>query len=74
MTPQPAQLRPREWRHYRGISQAELAARLQMDRNTIIALERPNHRPPWPRTLVKLAAAMDTKPHMLWSPPPSTSN
>ena len=60
----------REWRRYRGLSQAELATMAKMDRNTVIALERPVHRPPWPRTVVKLAAVLDIAPRQLWSPPP----
>ena len=71
---QTTRIRPRlhlrEWRKLRGFTQLELATRAGMDRDSIILYERPAHRPPWPRTVAKLALVLDVEPNQLWSLPP----
>ena len=63
-------LRLRDWRRYRNLSQKDLARLAGVGNDTIVALERSGHREPWPRTLRKLADALEVEPHQLWKPPP----
>jgi len=67
--PESPRLWLREWRQFRGLSQVELSRLAAVDRHTVIALEKPGHRPPWPRTLAKLAAVLGVAPFRLWSEP-----
>ena len=60
-------LRLREWRRWRALSQAELAALAGVTKATVVALEKPNHRTPQPRTVRKLAAALGIEPHELYA-------
>lgn len=62
------QLRLREWRRRRVLSQTELAARSGVTKATIVNLEKPEHRTPHPRTLRKLAEALGIEPYELYGP------
>jgi len=57
------------WRAYRVLSQADLAERAGLTKATIVALEKPNHRTPHPRTIRKLAQALGIEPHRLYKSP-----
>jgi len=61
----------REWRHYRAVSQADLAQRAKVTEATISRLEQPGHPPARPSTIRKLAAALGIAPHQLYMPPSS---
>ena len=61
------QLRLREWRRRRALSQAELAARAGVTKATVVNLEQPGRRTPHPRTVRKLAAALGIEPHELYA-------
>lgn len=60
----------REWREYRNIGQRALVEASGVASDTIVALER-GDRTPWPRTLAKLALALDIEPYQLRELPPS---
>ena len=62
-------LQLRAWRTYRALSQAELAARAGVTKQTVLALEKPGHRRPHPRTVRKLAKGLGIAPHQLYSAP-----
>jgi len=62
-------LRLREWRAYRALSQADLAERSGVTKATIVALEKPSHRTPHPRTVRRLAKALEIPPHALYVEP-----
>ncbi len=64
-----ADLRLREWRAYRALSQADLAERSGVTKATIVALEKPDHRTPHPRTVRRLAKAREVQPHVLYESP-----
>jgi transcriptional regulator with XRE-family HTH domain len=53
------------WRVFRSLSQAELAELAGVTKPTIVALEKPEHRTPHPRTVRKLAKALGIAPHLL---------
>jgi transcriptional regulator with XRE-family HTH domain len=59
-------LQLRAWRTYRALSQAELAERAGVTKQTIIALEKSGHRSPHPRTVRKLAKSLGIDPHQLY--------
>jgi transcriptional regulator with XRE-family HTH domain len=58
-----------EWRHYRALSQEELAALAGMARESINRLES-GTREARPLTVRKLANALGIQPHELMGPPP----
>ena len=60
------QLRVREWRRRRALSQAELAQLAGLTKATVVALEKPDARTPYPRTVRKLAAALGVEPEDLY--------
>lgn len=62
-------LRLKDWRAYRALSQADLAARSGVTKATIVALEKPDHRTPHPRTVRRLARALDVQPPELYRAP-----
>ena len=62
-------LRLKQWRAYRALSQADLAVRSGVTKATIVALEKPDHRTPHPRTVRRLAMALDAHPHELYLEP-----
>ena len=64
-----SELRLREWRAYRALSQADLAERSGVTKATIVALEKPDHRTPHPRTVRRLAKALEVQPHVLYESP-----
>ncbi len=64
-----SELRLREWRAYRALSQADLAERSGVTKATIVALEKPSHRTPHPRTVRRLAKALEVQPHGLYESP-----
>jgi len=59
----------RAWRHYRALSQADLAEMAGMTREAITRLEN-SQRPPRPSTVRKLAEAFKIQPHELLTVPP----
>lgn len=67
MYPTP-QLRIREWRKYRGLTQDTLAASVGIARQNLSNLERGRFQPK-PETLGRIATALETRPHLLWAPP-----
>lgn len=60
------ELRLREWRERRALSQAELAERAGLAKLTVTRLERPGPANPHPRTLRQLADALAIEPPELW--------
>jgi transcriptional regulator with XRE-family HTH domain len=68
------QLFLRAWRWYRAMSQADLAQRAGVTEATISRLEQPDHAPPRPSTVRKLAAALEIAPHELYAPPSTPSS
>ncbi len=60
------QLRIREWRKRRALSQAELAELAGVTKATVVALEKSGHRTPHPKTVRKLAAALGIRPDELY--------
>lgn len=62
------ELRLREWRRRRALSQAELAARAGVSKATVVNLEHPGRRTPHPRTVRKLAMALGVEPENLYAP------
>ena len=63
-------LRLKAWRAYRALSQADLAERSGVTKATIVALEKPDHRSPHPRTVRRLAKALEVQPHAMYESPP----
>lgn len=61
------ELRLREWRLRRSLSQAELAERAGVAKLTVTRLERPGRAKPHPKTIRQLAEALDVDPLDLWS-------
>ena len=59
----------KEWRLYRVLSQAELAELAGVTKSTIVALENQSERRPHPKTLRKLAMALQTEPGRLLERP-----
>ena len=60
-----ARIRLKEWRERRFLSQAELAERAGVAKLTVTRLERTEPGNPHPRTLRKLAEALDLSPEDL---------
>lgn len=69
-----SELRLREWRAYRALSQADLAERSGVTKATIVALEKLSHRTPHPRTVRRLAKALGVQPHELYQDPHEQEN
>jgi transcriptional regulator with XRE-family HTH domain len=63
------ELQLRAWRTHSALSQSELAERATVTKQTIVALEKPNHRRPHPRTVRKLAKALGVAPSQLYTAP-----
>jgi transcriptional regulator with XRE-family HTH domain len=66
--PKPPRVYLREWREWRALSQAELAASAGLTIATISKLEN-QHYGAQPGTRRKLAQALNIEPHQLLSPP-----
>jgi len=62
-------LRLRDWRAHRALSQADLAERSGVTKATIVNLEKVDHRTPHPRTVRRLAKALEVQPHELYREP-----
>ena len=62
-------LRLRDWRAYRALSQSDLAQLSGVTKATIVNLEKVNHRTPHPRTVRRLAKALEAQPHELYQDP-----
>jgi len=62
-------LRLKDWRVHRALSQSDLADRSGVTKATIVALEKPGHRLPHPRTVRRLAKALDVQPPELYRAP-----
>lgn len=62
------QLRVREWRERRSLSQSELADRAGVAKLTVTRLERPTVAKPHPKTIRLLAEALGVEPADLWGP------
>lgn len=60
------QLRVREWRERRSLSQAELAMKAGVAKLTVTRLERPATTKPHPKTIRLLADALGVEPRDLW--------
>lgn len=62
------QLRVREWRERRSLSQSELADMAGVAKLTVTRLERPAIARPHPKTIRLLAEALGVEPADLWGP------
>ena len=62
------ELRVKEWRERRSLSQAELAERAGVAKLTVTRLERPAPARPHPKTIRLLAEALGVEPSDLWRP------
>jgi len=67
-------LRLRDWRAYRALSQADLAQHSGVTKSTIVSLEKPDRRTPHPRTVRRLAEALGVQPHELYQNPHEQEN
>jgi len=65
-------LQLKSWRRHRVLSQADLAGLAGLSKPTIVALEKPGHRTPHPRTVRRLAKALGTEPTALYADPADT--
>lgn len=62
------QLRVKEWRERRSLSQSELAGKARVAKLTITRLERSFPAKPHPKTIRLLADALGVEPSDLWGP------
>lgn len=65
------ELKLKAWRIRRTLSQAELAEQSGISKPSIVALEKADHRTPHPRTVRRLATALEIEPQELYRNPPS---